>query len=90
MKARLMCKACFSGLVIWNGEHYELSIKLWLCGGILLEIPCSRIGHTFREHNHQHLVESGMDYVSRNFKRVAEVGLTPFSGFVFNYFQQTF
>lgn len=65
-------------LQIWNGENYELSFKLWLCGGKLLEVPCSRVAHTFRQHNEYRKLE-GVDFVTRNFKRIAEVscgGLT--------------
>lgn len=69
-------------LLIWNAENYELSFKLWLCGGELLECPCSRVAHVFRRHNEFRRLD-GVDFVGRNFKRIAEVWMDEWKEYLY-------
>ncbi|XP_041564023.1 polypeptide N-acetylgalactosaminyltransferase 8 isoform X2 [Drosophila elegans] len=76
------------GLKIWGGEQFELSLKLWLCGGQILEVPCSRIGHLYRSANFQIRYTdkdkaSERKLIQRNYRRVAEVWLDEFKDKVF-------
>lgn len=69
-------------LLIWNAENYELSFKLWLCGGELVECPCSRVAHVFRRHNEYRKLED-VDFVGRNFKRIAEVWMDDWKQYLY-------
>ncbi|XP_061164498.1 polypeptide N-acetylgalactosaminyltransferase 5-like [Saccostrea echinata] len=36
------------GMKVWGAEQYELSIKVWQCGGSVEMIPCSNAAHLYR------------------------------------------
>nr|XP_033802033.1 polypeptide N-acetylgalactosaminyltransferase 5 [Geotrypetes seraphini]XP_033802035.1 polypeptide N-acetylgalactosaminyltransferase 5 [Geotrypetes seraphini] len=64
-----------SGLDVWGGENMELSFKVWMCGGEIEIIPCSRVGHIFRSDNPYSFPKDRVQTVERNLVRVAEVWL---------------
>lgn len=71
------------GLDIWGGEQYELSFKLWQCGGKMVDAPCSRIGHIYRKF--APFPNPGVgDFVGRNYRRVAEVWMDEYAQYLYN------
>ncbi|XP_034552015.1 polypeptide N-acetylgalactosaminyltransferase 6-like [Notolabrus celidotus] len=56
----------------WGGENLEMSFRVWQCGGQLEIIPCSVVGHIFRQHS-PHTYPNKSTVITRNLVRLAEV-----------------
>merc|ERR1719494_948002 len=72
------------GLWVWGGENFELSFKVWMCGGNSVWVPCSRVSHVYRGHScsscHSGTLGNkfgGVPTTLRNYKRVIEVWMDP-------------
>lgn len=71
------------GLLVWGGENFELSFKIWQCGGSILWVPCSHIGHIYRgfmPYSFGKLAAKAKGpVVTINYKRVAEVWMDEYA-----------
>ncbi|KAK3092658.1 hypothetical protein FSP39_005536 [Pinctada imbricata] len=65
------------GLKIWGGENFELSFKIWQCGGSIEWVPCSRVGHVYRNHMPYGFgkIDVKIPVILLNYMRVVEVWL---------------
>ncbi|CAD5122898.1 DgyrCDS11300 [Dimorphilus gyrociliatus] len=70
-----------SGMSIWGGENIDLSFRTWLCGGGAMIVPCSRIGHLFR--NVPYKDSQFQVRWQTNLHRVADVWLDRFAKFYY-------
>ncbi|XP_071120320.1 polypeptide N-acetylgalactosaminyltransferase 5-like [Mytilus edulis] len=75
-----------TGMKVWGGEQQELMFKYVMCGGDIEIVPCSHIGHVYR----QKLIWSNelhnktiMDEMCNQY-RVAEVWMDEYKHLVFN------
>ncbi|KAF6081214.1 polypeptide N-acetylgalactosaminyltransferase 10 [Phyllostomus discolor] len=57
------------------------SLQVWMCGGRMEDIPCSRVGHIYRKYV-PYKVPAGVS-LARNLKRVAEVWMDEYAEHIY-------
>ncbi|CAI5664896.1 unnamed protein product [Oreochromis niloticus] len=69
------------GMTVYGGENVELGIRVWLCGGSIEVVPCSRIAHI--ERAHKPYAPDLSPAMRRNALRVADIWLDEYKKNVF-------
>ena len=71
------------GMEVWGGEQLELSFKIWMCGGSIEIVPCSRVGHIFRSFS-PYKWRTDLKIPEYNYKRVADVWMDEYKFLYFD------
>ncbi|KAJ8256420.1 hypothetical protein COCON_G00185720 [Conger conger] len=69
------------GMDVYGGENVELGIRVWLCGGSMEVLPCSRVAHVARMK--KPYVSDITPHARRNALRVAEVWMDEYKSNVY-------
>ncbi|KAK7491384.1 hypothetical protein BaRGS_00017362 [Batillaria attramentaria] len=73
------------GMKVWGGENLEMAWRVWMCGGRLLHLPCSHLGHIARSQPYS-FPEGRLQIEMFNYKRAAEVWMGPHKKFFYDFY----
>jgi len=66
------------GMEIWGGENVEISLRMWMCGGEMEIVPCSKVGHVYKQKNVYTYPKGSKKTTLCNNKRLARTWLDEF------------